>query len=269
MKIGITGLPGSGKSTVFSAITHIREKVGENIKQHLGTVKVADTRLDELAKAFNSKKVTYIEITVLDIPGFNAGHLPEVDAFACVTGSFYSKDSVKDIEEIKGHFVKPVLYINNISETDIGKGPPKPLLDYIGKNSLNMIEFCGKTELDILDIPENERASFLKEMGVDVMARDKFIEAVFRLLDLVTFFTVKGEEARAWAIRKGTAAIEAAAKIHTDMKRGFIRAEVVSYKNLMECGGKIQEARSRGLLRLEGKNYIVNDGDILDIRFNV
>jgi len=269
MKIGITGLPGSGKSTVFSAITHLREAAGDKVKPHLGMLKVLDPRLDGLAKAFSSKKVTYIEIGVLDIPGFNAGHLPDVDAFACVTGSFYSKDVVRDIEEIKGHFVKPVLYINNIAETDIGKGFPKPLLDYLEKNSLNMIEFCGKTELDILEVPENERDSFLKEMGVDVMARDKFIEAVFGLLDLITFFTVKGEEARAWAIRKGTAAIEAAGKIHTDMKRGFIRAETVSYKDLTECGGKIQEARSKGLLKVEGKDYVVKDGDILDIRFNV
>jgi len=269
MKIGITGLPGSGKSTAFSAITHIREEAGENIKQHLGAVKVADTRLDELAKTFNSKKITYIEIILLDIPGFNSGALPDVDAFACVTGLFYSKDVVKDIEKIKGHFVKPVLYINNIAETDIGKDSPKELSDYVEKNSLSMIEFCGKTELDILEVPENERASFLKEMGVDVMARDKFIKAVFDLLDLITFFTVKGEEARAWAIRKGTTALEAAGKIHTDMKRGFIRAETVSYKDLMECGGKVSEARSKGLLKVEGKEYVVEDGDILDIRFNV
>jgi hypothetical protein len=335
MKIGITGLPGSGKSTVFSAITHIRETGGDKVKPHLGTVKVPDSRLDELAKIFNSKKVTHIELTFLDIPGFNVAHLGDTDALVVVLGSFYNKDSVKDSEEVLTNFMvrdlevlqhklptmekeirggkdeekkefevlskfeaplskgkplrtlgltheekklirgyqflslKPVLLINNISETDIGKPTSKELADYLGKNSLSMVEFCAKTELDILDVPEAEREGFLKEMGVDVMAADKFIKAAFSLLDLISFFTVKGPEARAWAVRRGTPAIEAAGKIHTDMKKGFIRAEVVGYEDLVECGGKISEARNKGLLKLEGKEYAVKDGDILDVRFNV
>jgi len=335
MKIGITGLPGCGKSTVFSAVTHILETAKEKVKPHLGSVKVPDRRIDELGKIFGSQKITHIEITFSDIPGFNVSHLGDSDALVCVIGTFYSKDPVKDTEEIETNFIlrdtevienrmpqmekairggqssdkkeyevlskcleflkdetplrklelateeerlirgyqflskKPPLYVSNIQEVDIEKGSPKRLLDYVEKNSLNMIEFCGKTELDILEVPEKERKSFLKELGVDVMARDKFIEAAFHLLRLVSFFTVKGKEARAWAIREGTSAIEAAGKIHTDMQRGFIRAEVINYKDFMDCGGKIHEARKKGLLKLEGKDYIVKDGDILDIRFNV
>lgn len=335
MRIGITGLPGSGKSTVFSAVTHIRETAGDKTRPHLGTVKVPDPRIDELGRIFGSQKITHVEITFSDIPGFNVTHLGDADALVCVVGTFYSKDPIKDIEEAETNFLlrdseviqhrlpqmekeirggksdekkefdvltkcrdmlskntplrrlelsgeeekvirgyqflsrKPLLLVSNIAEVDIDKGSPKELLDYVEKNGLNMIEFCGKTELDILDVPEGEREGFLKEMGIDVMARDKFIEAAFRLLKLMSFFTIKGKEARAWAVRKGTPAIEAAGKIHTDMKKGFIRAEVVSYNDLVKCEGKLSEARNKGLLKVEGKDYIVNDGDILDVRFNV
>lgn len=335
MKIGITGLPGSGKSTVFSALTQIKQTGGERLKLHLGTVRVPDPRIDELGRIFNSKKITHIELTFLDIPGFDVAHLGDVDALVLVLGTFYSKDPVKNIEEIEASFVlrdleiiqhrlpqmakeitsgkldekkeyevllkcekslskdiplrklelkseesrlirgyqflslKPLFLVSNIAEVNIDKGSPTPLVDYVKKKGLNMIEFCGKTELDILDVPEQEREAFLKEMGIDVMARDKFIKAAFDLLHLISFFTVKGQEARAWAIPENTCALEAAGKIHTDMKRGFIRAEVVNFKALMECGGKLSEARNKGVLKLEGKDYIVKDGDILDIKFNV
>jgi len=341
MKIGITGLPGSGKSTVFGAITRLRHKEegyqsgAGGPRPHLGTVKVPDPRIDELGRIFTSKKITHIEITFSDSAGFNVSHLGDGDALVWVIGTFYSKNPVKDIEEIETSLLlrdsevlehrlpqmakeirsgkgdekrefdvlsrckdlvskdtplrnmqlveeeeklirgyqflskKPVLVVSNIAETDIEIGSPKDMLDYVAKNKLNMIEFCGKTELDILDVRAEEREGFLKEMGIDITARDKFIKAAFDLLKLITFFTVKGEEARAWTIPKGAHAIEAAGKIHTDMKRGFIRAEVVSYKDLMECGGKIHEARNRGLLKLEGKDYVVNEADILDIRFNI
>jgi len=335
MKIGITGLPGCGKSTVFSAITHIKETASEKTKPHLGTVKVPDPRIDELGKIYNSTKITHIELTFLDMLGFDVAHLGNTDALVGVVASFFSENPVKDVEEIEANFIlrdleviknklpamereiasgksdekrefdvllkcekplsediplrnlglkeeekklirgyqflslKPFLLVSNIKETDIDKGSPKELLDYVAKKNLRMIEFCGKTELDILDVPKEEQEAFLKEMGIDIMARDKFIKAAFDLLNLVSFFTVKGKEARAWAIPANTPALEAAGKIHTDMKRGFIRAEVVGYDDLVKCGGKVSEARNKGLLKVEGKEYIVKDADILDIRFNV
>jgi len=334
----MTGLSGSGKSTVFSAITQLSRKEGEyagGLKPQLGVVKVPDARLDDLGKIFNSEKITHVELTFSDIPGFNVAHLGDVDALVCVIGAFYSEDPVKDAEEVEANFIlrdseilqhklpqmekeiragkidekkefevlskckeplskdiplrslgltkeerklirsyqflslKPVLLVSNIAETDIDKGSPPALIDYVGKKNLNMIEFCGKTELDILDVPEGERKSFLKEMGIDLMARDKFIKAAFDLLKIISFFTVKGKESRAWTVRKGTVALEAAGKIHTDMKKGFIRAEAINYRDLVKCGGKLTEARAHGLLKLEGKDYVVEDGDILDIRFNV
>ena len=341
MKIGITGLPGSGKSTVFGAITRLKRKeegyqsgVG-GPRPHLGAVKVPDPRIDELGRIFNSKKITNIEITFSDLPGFNVSHLGDGDALVWVIGTFYSKNPVKDIEEIEASLLlrdlevlehrlpqmakemrsgkeevkrefdvlsrckdllskdtplrslelkeeeeklirgyqflskKPVLLVGNVAETDIEKGSPKSMLDHVAKKKLNIIEFCGKTEFDILEVREEEREGFLKEMGIDITARDKFVKAAFDLLNLITFFTVKGDEARAWTVPKGTSALEAAGKVHTDMKRGFIRAEVVNCKDLMECGGRIPEARNRGLLKLEGKDYVVNEADILDIRFNI
>lgn len=339
MKIGITGLSASGKSTVFTAITHVHPKheegSGHKLKPHLGVVKVPDPRLDNLARFFNSKKVTHVELTLMDMPGFNIVDLGEADALIDVVGAFYSENPIRDIEEVEASLIlrdleviqhklpqmkkeiasgkteekrelevlvkceaclekdtplrslalnneeeklvrgyqflslKPVLLVSNLAERDTDKGSPKELIAYAKNKNLKMIEFCGKTELDILEVPPEEREEFLKEMGIDVMAQDKLIKAAFDLLKLITFFTVKGEEARAWAIPEGTSALEAAGKIHTDMKKGFIRAEVVSYKDLAESGGKFSEARNKGHLKLEGKEYIVKDGEILDIRFNV
>ena len=109
----------------------------------------------------------------------------------------------------------------------------------------------------------------MKELGIKETARDRFILMAYEALGLISFFTVKGNEARAWAIKKNTPARQAAGKIHTDMERGFIRAEVINYKEFMECSGSMQEAKARGLLKLEGKEYIVCDGDIINVRFNV
>ena len=126
----------------------------------------------------------------------------------------------------------------------------------------------GKVEMEIAQLDEVDRAPFLKEIGIPEPARDRFIRACFQLMDLVSFFTTVSDELRAWTIKRGTAAKKAAGKIHTDMERGFIRAEVVAYEDFVALGSDAK-CREAGKLRLEGKDYLVRDGDIVRFRFNV
>jgi len=139
----------------------------------------------------------------------------------------------------------------------------------MAKKKLESIEFCAEIELEITDVEEKERPEFLNSLGIKRPAREVLIKATLDMMNLVTFYTVKGDETRAWTIKSGTAALDAAGKVHTDIKRGFIRAEVVNFKELIECGGSLHEAKAKGHHRLEGRDYIVRDGDIIEFRFSV
>jgi len=164
---------------------------------------------------------------------------------------------------------KPLIMVLNIADADLGKPLPGAVDDLLRKKRFPFVEFCAEDELEIQGLAAQERPEFLKSMGIDESARDKLMRAVLEALHLATFYTVKGDEARAWLIRQHTKVIDAAGKIHSDMKRGFIRAEVVNYKDFMESGGSVHEARKRGHYRVEGRDYVVKDGDILEIRFSV
>ena len=148
------------------------------------------------------------------------------------------------------------------------KAISEKLQGYADKKGIKIVKFCAQVEEEISELKEIERAEFLKEMGIKESAKEKIIKASFQLLNLVSFFTVKGNETRAWAVKKETSALEAAGKIHSDIKRGFIKAEIINFKEFSECGSLV-EAKNRGLLKLERKEYIVKDGDIINFRFNV
>jgi len=165
--------------------------------------------------------------------------------------------------------IKPALAILNIHENELGKEPPQEFIRFTEERRIGMIEFCAAIENEIQELEESERPAFLESLGIDKPAKDKLIQASCAMMKSVFFFTVKGDEVRAWPVQETTTAIDAAGKIHTDIKRGFIRAEVVNYKDFAACGFSMQEARKRALLRLEGKEYVVKDGDIVDFRFSV
>jgi ribosome-binding ATPase YchF (GTP1/OBG family) len=131
-----------------------------------------------------------------------------------------------------------------------------------------VVVICGDLEAEMTDLPPAERDEFLREMGLQEPALNQLIRVGYGLLDLITFYTTVGPELRAWTIPRGTHAPQAAGKIHTDMERGFIRAEVISFKEFA-AAGSAAAAREKGLIRVEGKEYIVQDGDILYIRFHV
>ena len=145
-----------------------------------------------------------------------------------------------------------------------GEDDPEP---DIGLNGAAMA-LKGALEMEIAQLPEDEVAPFLAEYGIAEPSLRRMVRACYDLLGLMSFFTVGEDEVRAWTVRRGATAVEAAGAIHTDLARGFIRAEVIAYDDMIACG-TLAEARKRGKLRLEGKEYIVQDGDILNIRFNV
>ena len=128
---------------------------------------------------------------------------------------------------------------------------------------------CAKIEEELSELDDEEKMMFLEEMGVSESGLDKLIKASYALLDLISFITTGEDETRAWTIKKGTKAPQAAGKIHTDFEKGFIRAETIAYDKLMECEGKLSTAKEKGLLRSEGKEYVVQDGDIMHFLFNV
>ncbi len=155
---------------------------------------------------------------------------------------------------------KPVLIVLNTSE-----GQAAPKIDYPHQHS-QVVALQGKLEMDIAQLPPDEAAMFLAEYGIEEPSLNRMIRLSYDLLGLQSFFTVGPDECRAWTVRRGATAPEAAGEIHTDLQKGFIRAEVVTYTDLTALGG-LAEARTHGKLRLEGKEYIVQDGDILNIRF--
>jgi len=157
---------------------------------------------------------------------------------------------------------KPMLIVLNLSE---GQTPPQLLDNAVG---YKMIPLQGKIEMEIARLPDEEAQLFLQEYGIEEPGLNRMIRESYSLLNLISFFTAGEKEVHAWTIHKGATAPEAAGTIHSDMQQGFIRAEVMSYDDLMEAGS-IAELRSRGKLRVEGKNYIVQDGDIIEIRFNL
>ena len=161
---------------------------------------------------------------------------------------------------------KPSIIVLNSEETNFGKN--QGLLEEIGK-SHRIIEFAGKFEMELSRLNDQKDIDFfMADMGIEESARARLCRAAYELLGYISFFTVGSDEVRAWSIQQGETAVAAAGSIHTDLARGFIRAECISYDDLIVCGSE-KGVGAKGLLRLEGKNYIVQDGNILNIRFNV
>lgn len=160
---------------------------------------------------------------------------------------------------------KPSMVILNSGEAEFGGN--EGLLDEIGKDH-RVIEFAGQFEMELSRLEEDEAALFMEDMGIEASARDRLTRLAYEVLGYVSFFTVGSDEVRAWNIHGGQTALDAAAVIHTDLARGFIRAECFSFEDLIECGCE-KNVRENGRFHLEGKNYVVGDGNILNIRFNV
>ena len=180
--------------------------------------------------------------------------------------------SEEEREELRDLFlltIKPVLYIANVAEDGFESNPYLDAMrDLAGQEGAEVVPVCAAIEAEIVELEEDERAEFLADMGLDEPGLNRVVRAGYKLLGLETYFTAGEKEVRAWTIPQNATAPEAAGVIHTDFERGFIRAEVVGYQDFVACQGE-QGAREAGKLRSEGKDYIVQDGDVIHFRFNV
>jgi len=165
---------------------------------------------------------------------------------------------------------KPVLYVSNVDEAGLNEENSyvKEVREIAASEGAKVVVICGDVESEIAELPADERAEYLKGMGVKESGLDRMIKAGYELLGLNTYFTAGVKEVRAWTIPRGAKAPQAAGVIHSDFEKGFIRAEVIAYDDFIRCGGE-QGAKEKGLLRVEGKEYVVKDGDVLHFRFNV
>jgi len=180
-----------------------------------------------------------------------------------------SADERRLVSDLHLITTKPVMYVANVSEQGL---EDSSCVDTVRRKAsteaAEVVPVCAGIEAEIARLDEADRREFLKELGLQESGLDQVIRAGYALLDLLTFFTVGKREVRAWTVRRGATAAQAAGRIHTDFERGFIRAEVTSYEDFVTLGGE-HAAKEAGKLRLEGRNYIVHEGDVMHFRFNV
>jgi ribosome-binding ATPase len=304
VEVGIVGLPSSGKTTLFTALTGVKADSTGYGKPHVGMAPIPDERLERVAQLVGSAKVTHAALRIVDVAGSEAAALGGVrgcDALVAVLNTFGSgSDPVTELGRIelellvadRDHVERRLERVAKQAKSGeaalkqevaalehalahldsrrplselAGDLPPgleplttKPLIPV--ENGPGGID--AKLEAELAELSGEEAAAFREGPA----ALEQVIPRVFETLDLVVFFTANDNDAHAWTLRRGLTAHDAAAAVHTDMARGFVRCEVLPWSDLVECGSQA-EAAKRGLVRLEGKGYVVQDGDVLQIRF--
>jgi GTP-binding protein YchF len=190
--------------------------------------------------------------------------LQRLERFESIRTAQFSDDVARIVRSFQLFSLKPELVIVNCSEDDVAQ----PVGPAVVSLCPHVLAAAVKLELDLEELPDDERTAFMKEMGVSELARDKIIRAAYDAAGLISFFTIDGDECRAWSLPRGGSALDAAAKVHTDIARGFIRAEVVAFEDLRRLGS-MKEVKAKGLARLEGREHVIKDGDIVHFRFSV
>ena len=183
----------------------------------------------------------------------------------------FNKEELKLLSSFNLITAKPIIYVANVSEDDIMNGENdyvKQVKEYAQKEDSKVLMICAKIESELAELELEEKIKFLSELGIEETGLSQLIKTTYSLLGLATYFTVGSDEVKAWTFKKGMKAPACAGLIHTDFEKGFIRAEVMSYDDLIECGNEIK-VKEKGKMRLEGKEYIMQDGDICHFRFNV
>lgn len=234
----------------------------ELILADLDTVDKKLARLEKAAKSGNkeAQEEQGVALTVREaLNSGNPARTVKVDA-----------EKEKYFKGLQLLTAKPVLYVSNVDEAGLNEENSyvKEVREIAASEGAKVVVICGDVESEIAELPADERVEYLKGMGVKESGLDRMINAGYELLGLSTYFTAGVKEVRAWTIPRGAKAPQAAGVIHSDFEKGFIRAEVIAYDDFIRCGGE-QGAKEKGLLRVEGKEYVVKDGDVLHFRFNV
>ncbi len=182
----------------------------------------------------------------------------------------FSEEELKVLKNLQLLTAKPVMYVANVDEEGLLEDNElvEKVKEFAKKEGAPVVKICAKIEAELSTFPKEEKEEFLKELGLKEPGLNAVIREGYKLLDLITFFTAGEQETKAWTVKRGTRAPKAAGKIHSDIERGFIRAEVIKYEDLIR-EGSVQACKEKGLMRLEGKDYVVQDGDVIYFRFNV
>ena len=241
---------------------HIVE--AELIYRDLGVISNRLSRLDE-KKA--KKKLTPQESAELDLLKELEAHLLEEKPLREFALTEEQKRALSGFAFLT---LKPELVVLNLDDTQTGDVPELAGLEAeMQAKGLKSVKVYGATEMELEQLDPEDRAEFMKDLAITEPGRDRLIHEAYKLLGLISFFTSGSDEVRAWTLREGSTAVDAAGTIHSDLARGFIRAQVVAYEDFIANGASIANCRDKGVLRLEGKEYIVKDGDMIEIRFNV
>lgn len=252
---------------VDGAIDPMRDLETINLELIFSDMEILERRMDRVRKAMKGDKTLAAELEALEkvYTGLEEGK--------CARALELSKDELAYIAEANLLTLKPIIYVANVSEDEAGGEPTgnemyMKLKAHAESEHAQIMAICAGIEAEIAELPADEKAVFLEDLGIAESGLDRLIKASYSLLGLISYLTAGPKEVRAWTITKGTKAPQAAGKIHSDFERGFIRAEIVSYDDLMKCG-TMNAAKEQGLMRSEGKEYVIADGDIVLFRFNV
>ncbi|MFW6015451.1 MAG: redox-regulated ATPase YchF [bacterium] len=253
---------------VEGSIDPLRDIETINLELIFSDIEALDRRIQKTAKAAKGDKTLSKELQLLNSLKEHLESEKSVRTYEVETD-----DERTFIQSLNLLTSKPVIYATNVTEDDLindGKSNEyvKTVRNFAKKEGAETFVICAKIEQEIAELDEEEKKLFLEELGITDSGLEKLISASYRLLGLISYLTAGPKETRAWTIEKGTKAPQAAGKIHTDFERGFIRAEVISYADLISSGN-YTTAKEKGLVRLEGKDYVVKDGDVILFRFNV
>ena len=252
---------------VDGGIDPMRDLETINLELIFSDMEILERRMDRVRKAMKGDKTLAAELETLEkvYAGLEEGK--------CARAIELTEDELVTIADANLLTLKPIIYVANVSEDEAGTEPTEnemymKLKAHAESEHAQVMAICAGIEAEIAELPAEEKAMFLEDLGISESGLDRLIKASYALLGLISFLTAGPQEVRAWTITKGTKAPGAAGKIHSDFERGFIRAEIVSYEDLMSCGS-IAAAKDAGLYRSEGKEYVMKDGDIVLFRFNV
>ena len=252
---------------VDGQVDPLRDVETINLELIFADLEVVQRRLDRIRKLVKNDKSLTAEVEVFE-------KIEKVlEDGACARTLDLSEEELALVEEARLLTLKPVIYVGNVDENDIAgdlsanAGYAK-LEAHAKEENAGIIAVCAQVEAELSDMEEEEKKEFLADLGIEESGLDKLIRAGYALLGLISYLTAGPKEVRAWTITKGTRAPQAAGKIHSDFERGFIRAEVVAYDDLAR-EGSMNAVKEKGLLRSEGKEYVMQDGDVVVYRFNV